>query len=71
MSAENSTTYDGWALGGQATMFDTTTDPVHLNPGGINNGFYQSAGSPRRRGQLRHGRWFRALPSRHDRLGKQ
>jgi hypothetical protein len=44
-SPQNSTSYDGWALGGQATLFDTTTDTLHINPGGINNGFYESLGS--------------------------
>jgi type II secretory pathway pseudopilin PulG len=42
---QNQTSYDGWAVGGQATLFDTTTDTLHLNPGGINNGFYESVGS--------------------------
>lgn len=45
LPAEDQTSYDGWALGGQATMFDTTTDTAHANPGGINNGFFESAGS--------------------------
>ena len=45
LPAEDQTSYDGWALGGQATLFDTTTDTAHDNPGGINNGFFESAGS--------------------------
>jgi prepilin-type processing-associated H-X9-DG protein len=40
---------DGWALGGVATLFDTSTDPGHYNPGGMNtvNGyaFFESPGS--------------------------
>jgi prepilin-type N-terminal cleavage/methylation domain-containing protein/prepilin-type processing-associated H-X9-DG protein len=28
--------YDGWALGGCATLFATATDPGHSNPGGMN-----------------------------------
>jgi prepilin-type N-terminal cleavage/methylation domain-containing protein len=42
------TSYDGWALGGQATMFVTATDNGsggHSNPGGMNNGFFESPGS--------------------------
>ena len=45
------TSYDGWALGGCATLFGTSTDfaplvnPGHSNPGGINNQFFESAGS--------------------------
>src|SRR5262249_22525487 len=42
---QNQTSYDGWALGGQATLFDTTTDALHLNPGGINSQFYECPGS--------------------------
>ncbi len=39
------TSYDGWALGGCATLFATATDPTHSNPGGINNQFFESPGS--------------------------
>ena len=45
MPAEDQTSYDGWALGGQSTSFEITTDTAHGNPGGINNGFFESAGS--------------------------
>ncbi len=45
------TSYDGWALGGVATLFDTTTDPVHKNPGGMNNWFFESPGSQHRGGR--------------------
>ena len=44
------TSYDGWALGGVATLFDTTTDPAHSNPGGMNNWFFESPGSQHRGG---------------------
>jgi len=37
--------YDGWALGGSATLFTCSTDPGHSNPGGINNQFFESPGS--------------------------
>lgn len=37
--------YDGWALGGCATLFGTSTDPGHSNPGGMNNQFFESPGS--------------------------
>jgi prepilin-type N-terminal cleavage/methylation domain-containing protein len=39
---------DGWAVGGVATTFNTSvlsTTDVFANPGGINNGFFESAGS--------------------------
>ncbi len=39
------TNYDGWALGGCATLFTCSTDPGHSNPGGINNMFFESPGS--------------------------
>jgi len=39
------TSYDGWFLGGTPTAFDTTTDPAHNNPGGMNNWFFESPGS--------------------------
>jgi prepilin-type N-terminal cleavage/methylation domain-containing protein len=38
------TSQDGWAVGGAATLFVTASAPV-LNPGGLNNGFFESAGS--------------------------
>ena len=39
---------DGWAVGGAATLFDTAEphqDDDEGNPGGLNNGFFESAGS--------------------------
>jgi prepilin-type N-terminal cleavage/methylation domain-containing protein len=41
----NRTSYDGWAVGGVATLFVTATDVAHGNPGGLNNGFFESPGS--------------------------
>jgi len=41
----NRTSQDGWAVGGVATLFVTSTDPVHSNPGGLNNLFFESPGS--------------------------
>lgn len=41
----NRTSYDGWAAGGVATLFTTSTDPTHSNPGGMNNLFFESPGS--------------------------
>jgi prepilin-type N-terminal cleavage/methylation domain-containing protein/prepilin-type processing-associated H-X9-DG protein len=41
----NRTSYDGWAVGGVASLFVTATDMVHRNPGGMNNHFFESAGS--------------------------
>ncbi|MEI6257471.1 MAG: DUF1559 domain-containing protein, partial [Planctomycetota bacterium] len=41
----NRTSQDGWAVGGAATLFVTATDPVHANPGGMNNIFFESPGS--------------------------
>jgi hypothetical protein len=43
--AGSETSYDGWALGGCATLFGTSTDPSHTNPGGLNNKFFESPGS--------------------------
>lgn len=37
-----SQSFDGWAVGGVASIFDTATDS---GGGGLNNGFFQSAGS--------------------------
>ena len=39
------TSFDGWALGNCSSLFATATDPQHSNPGGINNGFFESPGS--------------------------
>jgi hypothetical protein len=44
------TSYDGWALGGCATLFSTATDAEHNNPGGMNNWFFESPGSAHRGG---------------------
>jgi prepilin-type N-terminal cleavage/methylation domain-containing protein len=44
---------DGWAVGGAATLFDTAEpymDDDAGNPGGLNNGFFESAGSDHRGG---------------------
>jgi prepilin-type N-terminal cleavage/methylation domain-containing protein len=41
----NRTSYDGWAVGGVATLFTTATDVLHSNPGGMNNEFFESPGS--------------------------
>ena len=42
----NRTSYDGWALGGVATLFTTcAADPSHTQPGGMNNCFFESPGS--------------------------
>jgi prepilin-type N-terminal cleavage/methylation domain-containing protein/prepilin-type processing-associated H-X9-DG protein len=41
----NRTSHDGWAVGGVATLFTTSTDPTHSNPGGMNNLFFESPGS--------------------------
>ncbi len=39
------TSYDGWAVGGVATLFSVSTDPDRGNPGGLNNLFFASPGS--------------------------
>jgi prepilin-type N-terminal cleavage/methylation domain-containing protein/prepilin-type processing-associated H-X9-DG protein len=45
-AAYNKTSYDGWFLGGVATMFVTcAADDEHHQPGGMNNGFFESPGS--------------------------
>jgi prepilin-type N-terminal cleavage/methylation domain-containing protein len=44
------TSQDGWAVGGAATLFTTATDPAAGNPGGLNNGFFESPGSDHRGG---------------------
>jgi prepilin-type N-terminal cleavage/methylation domain-containing protein len=44
-AADNRTSYDGWAVGGVATLFNVATDPERKNPGGINNLFFESPGS--------------------------
>jgi prepilin-type N-terminal cleavage/methylation domain-containing protein len=41
----NRTSHDGWAAGGVATLFVTSTDPARSNPGGMNNLFFESPGS--------------------------
>jgi prepilin-type N-terminal cleavage/methylation domain-containing protein len=41
----NRTSQDGWAVGGVATLFVTSTDLDRGNPGGLNNGFFESPGS--------------------------
>ena len=41
----NRTSYDGWAAGGVATLFNVCTDPHRSNPGGLNNLFFESPGS--------------------------
>lgn len=43
-TANGQTSQDGWAIGGAATLFVTASAPV-LNPGGLNNAFFESAGS--------------------------
>ena len=37
--------YEGWALGSCSSLFTTATDPGHEDPGGMNNGFFESPGS--------------------------
>jgi len=44
-AAYNRTSYDGWAVGGVATLFNVCTDPHRQNPGGLNNLFFESPGS--------------------------
>jgi len=44
-AAYNRTSYDGWAVGGVATLFNVCTDPHRSNPGGLNNLFFESPGS--------------------------
>jgi prepilin-type N-terminal cleavage/methylation domain-containing protein len=44
-AADNRTSYDGWAVGGVATLFNVATDPERSNTGGINNLFFESPGS--------------------------
>jgi prepilin-type processing-associated H-X9-DG protein len=46
----DSFSYDGWALGGCATLFTLSTDPGHSNPGGMNNQFFESPGSQHSQG---------------------
>ncbi len=43
--ASRRTSYDGWAVGGVATLFSVSTDPERGNPGGLNNLFFASPGS--------------------------
>jgi len=42
-AADTRTSQDGWAVGGAATLFTTATG--NGNPGGLNNGFFESPGS--------------------------
>jgi prepilin-type N-terminal cleavage/methylation domain-containing protein len=45
-SVHHRTSFDGWAVGGVATLFSAATNPVPgMNPGGINNQFFISPGS--------------------------
>lgn len=44
-NTDNRTSFDGWAVGGASTLFVTATDPARGNPGGLNNGFFESPGS--------------------------
>jgi len=44
-SQDSRNSFDGWAVGGVATLFVTTTDPDRGNTGGINNNFFESPGS--------------------------
>ncbi len=44
-STGDTTTFEGWALGNCSSLFATATDPGHSNPGGMNNGFFESPGS--------------------------
>ena len=44
-NTSNRTSQDGWAVGGVATLFVTATDSGNGNPGGLNNLFFESAGS--------------------------
>lgn len=39
------TSFEGWAFGNCSSLFCTATDPGHSNPGGMNNGFFESPGS--------------------------
>ncbi|MBN1588850.1 MAG: DUF1559 domain-containing protein [Pirellulales bacterium] len=51
----NRSSDDGWAVGGAATLFDTAEphqDDDAGNPGGLNNGFFESAGSEHPGGAL-------------------
>ncbi len=42
----NCTSYDGWPLGGVATLFSTATErTANRSPGGMNNSFFESPGS--------------------------
>lgn len=49
-AADSRTSYDGWAVGGVATLFIVSTDPHRTNPGGINNLFFASPGSDHKGG---------------------
>ena len=45
LALDGRTSFDGWAVGGVATLFVVSTDPHRANPGGINNLFFASPGS--------------------------
>jgi prepilin-type N-terminal cleavage/methylation domain-containing protein len=45
LEADRRTSFDGWAVGGVATLFILSTDPHRANPGGINNLYFASPGS--------------------------
>jgi prepilin-type N-terminal cleavage/methylation domain-containing protein len=51
-AAYNRQSYDGWAVGGAATLFSTATDPGRSNPGGLNNLFFESPGSDHQGGSF-------------------
>jgi type II secretory pathway pseudopilin PulG len=51
-AAYNRKSYDGWAVGGVATLFSTATDPGRSNPGGLNNLFFESPGSDHQGGSF-------------------
>lgn len=44
-TTDHRSSQDGWAVGGVATLFTTATAPSRGNPGGIGNGYFESAGS--------------------------
>jgi prepilin-type processing-associated H-X9-DG protein len=45
LESDSRTSFDGWAVGGVATLFIVSTDPHRANPGGINNFYFASPGS--------------------------
>lgn len=52
LEADRQTSFDGWAVGGVATLFTVSTDPHRANPGGINNRFFASPGSDHQGGAV-------------------